>query len=444
MPRKMLVGALALVAILCCSSETAKAHGRFPEAGFLVFHPTDPAMIVARTSYGLLVTRDGGAEWRWICQPAVGGSIFEDPTVVITSEGDLIAGVLRGMRRGSAMGCVWEYPDPDLAGRYAIDTVRDPSDAMRLLTITSSGDVDNHVWASGDEGVSWEITSEPMPDILFDTIRIAPSDASVVYLSGAIPEDRVAMTPRQVFVSVSTDGGARFTHHPFVTVELEENVQLLGVDPADPMRLYAATVSEEDERLVVSEDGGMSFRELLVLPEVRGFAQSADGETVWVGGDRNSGLHRSDDHGERYARTATPIQILCLGLHDDGTLWACADQPLDDFTIGRSRDQGASFEPVLVSRDILGPVPCTVGEGAMCPTFWPDIAHDLGVPGFTSDAGPPLMDGGPPDGGGGDDGCGCTVPGSEGGTPSFAVVLVLAVCWVFREVSWAVASRHRR
>ena len=52
--------ALATLAALLLFPAFAQAHGRFPEAGAIIFHPTDPQMIVARTSYGLLVTRDGG------------------------------------------------------------------------------------------------------------------------------------------------------------------------------------------------------------------------------------------------------------------------------------------------------------------------------------------------------------------------------------------------
>ncbi len=47
-------------------------NGVFPSADQIVFDPADPARAVARMTYGLLTTRDGGASWRWICEGAVG------------------------------------------------------------------------------------------------------------------------------------------------------------------------------------------------------------------------------------------------------------------------------------------------------------------------------------------------------------------------------------
>jgi hypothetical protein len=44
-------------------SLSAQANGRFPSAGHVEVDPADPAHIVLRATYGLVVTRDGGSRW---------------------------------------------------------------------------------------------------------------------------------------------------------------------------------------------------------------------------------------------------------------------------------------------------------------------------------------------------------------------------------------------
>ena len=55
----------AVVALLSafCSSATAWANGRFPRADQLVAVPGEPAELVLRTTFGLLVSHDAGVTW---------------------------------------------------------------------------------------------------------------------------------------------------------------------------------------------------------------------------------------------------------------------------------------------------------------------------------------------------------------------------------------------
>src|ERR1700722_9772949 len=85
----------------------ALANGRFPAASQLVAHPRDPARMVLRTTYGLLVTRDNGTSWDWICERAVGYGGVEDPALAITGGGTLLAGIFEGLVSSSDEGCTW-------------------------------------------------------------------------------------------------------------------------------------------------------------------------------------------------------------------------------------------------------------------------------------------------------------------------------------------------
>jgi hypothetical protein len=61
-------------------------------AGQLVVDPADDAHIVARTTYGVIVSRDRGATWRWVCESAVGYTGSFDPAIA-SPPGAVLAGV---------------------------------------------------------------------------------------------------------------------------------------------------------------------------------------------------------------------------------------------------------------------------------------------------------------------------------------------------------------
>jgi len=69
----------------------ALANGRYPTAGQLVPDPVNPRHMVARTTFGMLDTFDGGATWTWICEAAVGYFSTEDPSIGVCSNGSTVA-----------------------------------------------------------------------------------------------------------------------------------------------------------------------------------------------------------------------------------------------------------------------------------------------------------------------------------------------------------------
>jgi hypothetical protein len=105
----------------------------------------------------------------------------------------------------------------------------------------------------------------------------------------------------------------------------------------------------------------------------------------------------------------------CLA-YRSGELWACADGfGGSPFAVGRSTDDGDTFEPLWSFGDVVNELGCRAGTatGDTCPTFWPDLLNDLMLlDGGAADAGPPDggemdagVDGGVGPGGGG---CRCT------------------------------------
>ena len=72
------LGGLALVLL---APELAHANGAFPSVSQLVSDPADGDHLVLRTTFGLLVTRDRGGTWDWLCEAGAGyRANFEDLT----------------------------------------------------------------------------------------------------------------------------------------------------------------------------------------------------------------------------------------------------------------------------------------------------------------------------------------------------------------------------
>jgi hypothetical protein len=99
---------LAGGAILFVSSPAA-ANTRFPLANQIVFSPTDPQLIVLRTSYGILPSHDNGKTWQYVCEEALGitSGTPADPPIGLTRNNSLLAGVSGGLNVSPDVGCNW-------------------------------------------------------------------------------------------------------------------------------------------------------------------------------------------------------------------------------------------------------------------------------------------------------------------------------------------------
>ncbi len=380
----------------------ALANGRFPQSSQIVFHPRDARVISARTTFGLVVTHDGGATWSWVCEEALEFRRTEDPPIARMGDGSTLVSLFAGLHRGTPDDCSFTKPDATLGAAVVIDNCVDPSNVDRAYALTSSGGRENQPWRSDDDGATWTPVGAPFEaSILFETIEVAPSAPSRLYLTGAVPPTSTA--PRAPFVFRSSDGGLTWERFAFALeltgVQRDKNIFISAVDPVDPDRVYLRVSGDPDDRLLVSDDGGATFREVLRMPLLRGFARSDDGATVYAGSDVR-GLHRSTDRGETFAPVSGGIErVNCLALRGD-ELWACGNDYVDGFTLGRSRDRGATFEPVLRFKFIAGVPECAPDSPvtALCGPRFPAL-RAMFDPGGAVDAGVPADAGGGADAG---------------------------------------------
>lgn len=417
---------------------TARANGRFPASSAVVLSPADESTVMVRATFGLLVTHDRGRSWRWICERAIGFNGPEDPSYVVTKSGAIVAGLFSGLRVSRDQGCSWEPVKADAT--VFVDLTTRPDGAVVALASSYDRHSDagslykTQLFVSTDDAKSFAPLGPRLdPTLLAETVDVAPSDPSRIYVSAV----RGADTTREGVLLVSTDGGAHWTERKTALEGKELAPFIAAVDPKRADRVYLRTSAspENATRLLVTDDAGRTYRKLLAAKgPLLGFALSPDGATLHAGGP-DDGLYTgaTGGGGGELAQTSK-IKVQCLTRTGD-VLWACSSEA-SGFVAGTSTDGGGAFRAELHLRDIAGPIAC--GEGTAvareCGTDWKKLVNELGL-GTTAadDAG---AGAGPRRGGSGVAGAEASRAGEEPalgrsrGAWVAAVVAVLVAAWL--------------
>lgn len=366
--RSRLAGLAFAVALLATTSPS-RANGRFPAAAQLVVDPEDPAHIVVQVTYGLVSSRDAGATWQWTCERALGSVEAFDPPVQAAKDGIVIAALLGGLARSSADGCTWSFVDPSPDRPFAVDVSVSRSDPDDVIVLTSDSLGDDRFATQvlrGTAAGSIAPVGDALPDdFIGATIDVAPSDPSRVYLTGfRVEGDAYVGT-----FGRSDDGGVTFDLAPIDGTDASSGPFLAAVDPFDADVLYVRTTGDGG-RILRSSDGGATWEPIFQgTGTLLGFALSPDGEQIVVGGERDA-VHRGPAAGGEIVQVSE-LYPRCLGWFE-GTVYACASEANDGFTVGRSLDEGETFE-LLYSRFCTeGPLDCGVDTsvGALCDEDW--------------------------------------------------------------------------
>lgn len=390
------LAALAVVAAIA-DAGAARANGRYPQANQLVARPGDPSRLALRTTFGVLLSRDAGAHWDWVCESAAGYGGMQDPSLGVTGGGSVMAGTYQGLSVSTSEGCAWSMAGGALDKAFVADVVVSPDAPATSLVVTSTyqgsdggSTVQSNVLArSTDDARTFAPVGAPIdPSVLLLTVELARGAPGRVYLSGV-------RSPGTSQVSgvllVSDDGGAQWTERAIPLVSsTERGVYIAAVDRQSPDRLWARTSGPGATRLLVSDDAGKTWRAIFQgAGALLGFALSDDGAREWVGGPVD-GLRAASTADHAFAQTSD-VGVECLTAIG-AALWACTvPSPTVPFVLGASTDDGRTFTPKLALSDVRGPLACPKGSSVdVCAADWPGLADLLKVPrdAGAADAGP--------------------------------------------------------
>jgi hypothetical protein len=356
----------------------AYGNGRFPKAQAIRTIPGDAGTILLRATFGIVVSRDAGAHWRWLCEQAYGSVSTWDPPFATTRDGRIWIGMSNGLRV-TKDGC--EVTDvPGFEGETVMDLAEAPGGA-RLYVATSTPGKPSVVWRQSARG--WERRGS-IPDLRVDTLDVAPSDESRIYVTGYRPG--VGQNTRQSVMYRSDDGGGTFRETRRVlsglTGIIPGRIYLAAIDPKDEDRILARVLDNTGSKLALSTDGGTTFRVTLeMMGAMFGFAKADDGRTYWAGsGDPKEGIWRSRDRGEHWEPVAKS-GVFCLHAAE-GKLYACSNPFVPGgYAVAVSDDGGETLKALGTFDSIEGAVACDSGPGAACQAAWPAARDSIAAGG---------------------------------------------------------------
>jgi MYXO-CTERM domain-containing protein len=357
-------------------SGVARANNGIPGSLGILLPLDRPRQIGLATTFGLILSDDGGQSWVWTCEQAP-TSMANVYTVGAPPADRLYAlSPVTGLAFSDDESCGWQGAGGALAGQTVSDFFADPSNPNRVLASASppsdgGAAAPASVYASSDGGA----TFDPKPIYVSPAgasivgIEIAGSDSQVVYLTYVT----ATTTGYHPMLVRSSDGGMHWTETDLVGPLGAAIVRILAVDSADSDLLYLRVIGATSETLAVTRDGGMTFATPLTIADgvLSAFARLASG-TVLVGalvklpgggGGTMGAGYRSTDGGMTFLPWTLNPQPHLVGLGERvvagrSTLYLSGKNYSDGWALATSTDEGLTVTAVMSYDQVAGIRPC--------------------------------------------------------------------------------------
>jgi photosystem II stability/assembly factor-like uncharacterized protein len=378
--------ATRVVALGGAISGPALAHGPPPgppRAAAIAIEPANGGHLVVKPdAWGLFHKRDAGAHWEYVCAEAYGSrsdTRQHNPVQVLAGGRIVIAASFAGVQL-SDDGCTFRAAGLP-AGVSAQDV--EPGPAGEIFAVTATGStsgISSLLWKSTDDAETWAVTGAALPDdFVADTVAVAPSDPTRVYVAGRVIGGDTG------FLERSSDTGASWERFPLPAGSVGAVPRLTGVHPTRADVLFLRIdgpddgITEEPDELFVSVDGGRTWSLLLgSTRDLPGFALSPDATTILVAGPAD-GLWRAQLDDALTKGTAAFHQI--VGQSVWGLAWTAEllyaggddflARGVTGYTLGRSTGVDAAVVPVMRLCDVrLAECAATSSVATLCTADW--------------------------------------------------------------------------
>jgi photosystem II stability/assembly factor-like uncharacterized protein len=344
--------------------------------------------IYVGTTFGLLISKDNGCSFRWVCEDNIGYNGTFDPKYEVASDGTLYATTYEGLRISRDSGCSFEtatpgaVPRPPDPPKIWVDAIAvPPSGNVWVATADSSSPNDVH--RSTDQGRTFASMGLQSNVVWYKSIKVARSDEKRIWVSGY----QVAGTPAaHVYKSDNAGGSWVEVQLTGVVVAATPIVLLEAVEPSMGDTAYLRSVDANPtggDILYRTVDGGVTWVEVLRTSDPIRNVVIRNATTVLVASTAG-GLRRSVDAGNTFTTVANSPRTACLHEREDHQLLTCGTNWDPDFlSVGKSSD-GDQWQKIFRFVDLVGPVQCPAGtkQADVCEAqLWPSLRENFGVVG---------------------------------------------------------------
>ena len=369
------------------------ANGRAPGTSTIHFQQGHEQNIAAGMTFGLLLSKDGGATWQWMCETAVGYGGLWDPDYTYMSNGTLFATTFNGLT-ANADGCTFAST---FLGTAFVSSDEGQGSAFLFAAADPH---DDKIYRSTDSGMTFMSTTPPGATIndWYTSIKFAPSDPTKVYVGGY----RFDATNKKVLLLYkSIDGGATFTAMGQVGLPTmpasSSTIEIAGIDPTNPSIVYVRVTyatGTMGDAIYRSTNAGQSWVTIDSKADTIAFLVRSNGDLVV--GTKFLGAEVSSNGGTSWTPLTNPPRINCLAENSAHEVWACTQNfdvmtgsgsdtvPGDGFGIMKSTDL-ATWTGVVKYQNITGPVDCPAGtpqhDSCVGSGNWCGLRTQLGITG---------------------------------------------------------------
>lgn len=365
------------VAALLIVAGVARAHadGGPPMTLQIQFAADDPHSLYVMSTYGLMISHDGGCTFEWVCEPNVGYGGVYIPKIQVAHDGTIFATTNQGLRVSRDGGCSFMTATSSL-----------PVGSIHGLDIGPTGDVwattaqgatTNDVFVSADNGETFTPSGLASSTVYWHSVAVAPGDPTRVYASGFEIGGTVQLRRRD---------GDSWVDLPVTDFALDSPGRLViaAVAPHDPDVLYVVSEgarTPSGDKLYRSDDGGMTFAEVYSIEGLIRDVVVRDPQTVIVTAMVRVGITFvggppavSTDGGRSFAPLANAPTLACLTVAPDGALVGCGANWEPDM-MAVTRFDGSAWTKVWRFVELTGPLSCAAGTGGheSCDPLWPGL-----------------------------------------------------------------------